>query len=253
MKEKSKFAQTLIQGIHTLKNTLFPRGIKCIVCGQELKEKTQYGMCGTCLQALPFHSGKICYRCGDSIVGTGSYCLSCKDSQKDYEFARAPFLYEGAIQTLIYKLKYAKSKYLAPFLSAFLVDEFVKQDWQIDLVVPVPLHSKREKERGFNQAELLCCLFNEKLHIPIITNNLVRVKHTRTQTKLTKKQRKDNLEKAFQVLQKSEFKNKNILLIDDVFTTGATIEECSEVLKKAGAKNVYAITLAHVNHQIPLY
>jgi ComF family protein len=205
------------------------------------------------MQNLPFHMGRICYSCGDTVFGSGSYCLHCKDHEKPYEFARAPFTYEKAIKTLIYQLKYSKGKYLAPYLSLFLVDEFVKQNWNVDVIIPVPLFIGREKKRGFNQAALLSSQFEKLLSLPIDKESLIRVKNTPTQTKLTKVERKNNLTKAFVVTNKLNMKNKSILLIDDVFTTGATIEECSIVLKKAGAKNVYAITLAHVKQNLPMY
>ena len=239
--------------LSTFKKALFVKGIKCIACGGELDKPNKYCMCDSCIAKLPYNNSHICYKCGTSLIGSGSYCLNCKDSQKDYEFARAPFLYGGAIQTLIYKLKYSKGKYLAPYLSLFLVDEFVKTDWQIDLVVPVPLYIKREKKRGFNQATLLSSAFNSVLGIQIIDNNLIRLKNTPTQTKLTKQQRKTNLDKAFKVLDKKIFKNKNILLIDDVFTTGATTDECSKILKAAGVKNIYVLSLAHVKQNISMY
>lgn len=252
-----KFVLKIKAGIlylfNTFKNALFVKNIKCIVCKAELEEPNKYCMCEKCISKLPFNNGHICYKCGTSIVGSGSYCLSCKDTQKDYEFARAPFIYSGAIKTLIYRLKYSSGKYLAPYLSEFILSEFIKTDWQIDLVVPVPLYIKREKRRGFNQAELLSVTFNSVLNLPISKDNLVRVKNTPTQTKLTKKERKTNLHKAFKVLDKKEFKNKNILLIDDVFTTGATNDECSKALIAAGAKNIYVLTLAHVKHPISMY
>jgi len=233
------------------KNALFIKDVKCIVCKLDLKEKNKYCICDNCMKQLPFQTGRVCYRCGNSMIGGGSYCLHCKQNQVDYEFARSPFYYEGIIKSLIYKLKYNNEKYLAPYLSLFLLDELVKQNWNIDIVVPVPLYIKREKKRGFNQSYLLSSAFEKVLNLPIDTLNLIRTKNTPTQTKLTRVERQTNLTKAFQVKNKQVFKNKNVLLIDDVFTTGATIEECSSVLKKAGAKNVYAITLAHVKQEIP--
>jgi ComF family protein len=182
------------------------------------------------------------------MIPSGSYCLSCKDTQRDYEFARAPFIYEGKIKTLIYKLKYSSGKYLAPYISYLLLDEYVKQGWNVDLIVPVPLFKKRERRRGFNQAEIISQKFKEVFNIEISKDNLIRIINTPTQTKLTRKERKSNLKGAFKVLNKTEFKGKNILLVDDVFTTGATTDECSKVLIKAGVKNIYVLTLAHVKN-----
>lgn len=248
-----KFRKAFSCFINTLKNALYVKDIKCIICNDELKEKNKYCICQVCMQKLPFKTGKICYKCGDNIVGSGSYCLHCKDHEKPYEFARASFTYEKPIKTLIYELKYSRGKFLAQYLSLFLVDEFIKQNWQVDAVIPVPLYVSREKKRGFNQATLLSSQFQNLLNLQIDTTSLIRTKNTPTQTKLTKEQRKSNLEKAFKVTNKQNIKNKNILLVDDVFTTGATIEECATALKKAGAKNVYAITLAHVGKNMPMY
>lgn len=248
-----KVKKGILYLLHSTKNALFVKDIKCIICNEELKTKNKYCICDKCLQKLPYQTGRVCYKCGDTVFGSGSYCLHCKDHEKPYEFARAPFTYEGAIKTLIYKLKYSKGKYLAPYLSLFLLDEFAKQDWNVDVVIPVPLFASREKKRGFNQATLLSSQFTNMLNLPIDTQTLIRIKNTPTQTKLTKQERKINLTKAFKVTNKQNVKNKNILLIDDVFTTGATIEECSEVLKKAGAKNIYILTLAHVKQNLPMY
>ena len=87
-----KIAKPFVFIYNTFKNALFVDKIKCITCGKELNIDTKYGLCEKCLKTLPFNNGHICYKCGDSISGSGSYCLSCKDSQKEYEFARAPFI-----------------------------------------------------------------------------------------------------------------------------------------------------------------
>lgn len=233
-----------------LVNAIFVKDIKCITCGAELKIKNKYGLCNKCLNTLPFNNKHICYKCGDSISGRGSYCLNCKDTQKEFEFARAPFIYEDKIRSLIYKLKYSSGQYLAPYISYLLLDEYIRQDWQVDYVIPVPLHKSRQRKRGFNQAELIGCKFESILAIKILKDNLIRSVATPTQTKLTRKERKANLDKAFKVVDKKTIKNKNILLIDDVYTTGATAEECSKTLKKAGVKNVYVLTLAHVKKSV---
>ncbi len=225
---------------------LFVRDIKCVVCDKELNYKTKYGICENCIKTLPFNNKKVCTKCGEPIFSKAEYCLACKNSQKNYEKARAPFIYEGEVVKLIYKFKYNNAKYMFDYLGLFLVDEYIKTNWDVDCILPVPLHEKRKKERGYNQSYLLSKKLEEALGIEIVTNNLIRNRETVTQTDLTKKQRKENLEKAFTVLNKKQLKNKRVLLIDDVFTTGATIEECTKTLLKAGVNSVYVLTLAHV-------
>ncbi len=229
---------------------LFVKDIKCIFCGKELNSFSKYCCCDECLKSLPFNDKKICQKCGEKITSLANFCLNCKNNaDRGFDKARAPFLYQEPITATIHKLKYFNGKYLADYLNSFLIDEYVLSGWKADLVVPIPLHEKRLKSRGFNQAELLCEGFNKKLNLPVSVNNFVRIKDTPTQTELTKKEREINLQNAFKVVDKSVFKNKSILLIDDVFTTGSTMEEASFVLKKADAKSVYTLTLAHVWHK----
>lgn len=228
---------------------LFVKDIKCIFCGKELNKTSKYGSCDECLLTLPFNNKKVCKICGEKITSLADYCLNCKDNHYRYfTQARAPFLYEAPITTVIQNLKYFNGKYLAPNLSSFLVDEFVLSGWKVDLVIPIPLNKNRLKQRGFNQAELLCCKFKDVLNLNVDTTSFERVVDTPTQTQLTKKQREKNLKNAFKVTNKNTIKNKSILLIDDVFTTGSTMEEASKILLNGGAKQVYALTLAHVHH-----
>lgn len=115
---------------------------------------------------------------------------------------------------------------------------------EVDLVLPVPLHKKRLRHRGFNQSALLARHVAKRISIPLITDCLVRVKDTVPQVGLHAKERKKNIKNAFEVRNKC-IEAKRLMLIDDVFTTGATVRECSKVLKKAGAKDIYVVTLAH--------
>lgn len=114
----------------------------------------------------------------------------------------------------------------------------------IDLIVPVPLHRSRKAERGYNQAELLAKYLSSKLGIPLNSRNLIRTKATKIQNKLSRHEREQNLKDAFIIRQSNVFKDKRILLVDDIFTTGATVNECSRILMECGVKEVYVITIA---------
>lgn len=229
-----------------LLNIFFPNNFKCIFCEKEIFKNNNSGVCDECLNRLPFIGEKVCLKCGDELLDMGNFCLRCKSKiSKSYNRAFAPFKFEGKIVNVIHDLKYHNKKYLADYLSKFMFNCFSAQNLIIDIVIPIPLNAKRFKERGYNQAELLCKSFKENGY-EIDVTNLIRSKYTQTQTNLTTKERKENLKNAFTVLNKNYYKDKNILLVDDVFTTGATMEEAAKVLKQCKAKTVYCLTLAHV-------
>lgn len=236
---------------NNLKGALFPKDIKCIACENELSHENRYCLCDECLKILPRSASHVCEKCGESLDSLANYCLSCKDHVERYfKLARAPLLYDGMVIKLIHDLKYHNRQYVGEYLSRMLVDEYVKHNFDVDIVVPVPLNPNREKARGYNQAFLISVSFEKELKLPIDTTNFIRTIDTPTQTQLTKDERKRNLEKAFKVVDKSIYKNKKILLIDDVYTTGATMEEASKTLIKAGAKEVYCLSVAHT---LPVY
>lgn len=230
---------------------LFPSDIKCIVCDNEIGETNKYSICEKCFNNLPFNDGKVCLKCGEKLSGLEDYCMNCKDNHdKSFLVARAPLLYDGVVRILIHGLKYNHNQYLGKYLGEFLVDEFVKYDLHADVVVPIPLNKERFKQREYNQAQLLCYPLCERLNLELDTTNFVRILNTPTQTELSKQERKTNLLDAFHVIDKSAFKDKVVLLVDDVYTTGATMEEASKTLLKSGAKSVIALSVAHT---IPVF
>jgi len=156
-------------------------------------------------------------------------CDRCLDSITDYSY------HNPLLQKAIHAFKYKFVKDLAEPLSKLLLKRI---DFDYDFIVPVPLHSKRLRWRGFNQAELLARAINNQK----VVNALVKTKNTKPQMELAGRQRKENIKNTFQCL--VSLKNKTILLIDDVETTGSTLKECKGVLLKAGAKEVYCLTLA---------
>ena len=237
-----------------LKNLIFesiyPKGYKCFGCGEELSENTLYCFCNDCISKLPFNNGKICVKCSEPIGGMGEYCIHCKNIKPYFKKNVSVFLYKHPIDSMIRKLKYDNRKYYADTLSNFIAGEVSKMDINFDYVIPVPMLPKRQKRRGYNQAELLCVSLKNNLMLNVDAGILIKNRDTRSQARLTRSERIENLENAFTVTDKSKIKGKIILLVDDVFTTGTTINECSKTLLDAGAKDVYSITLAHANTKV---
>ena len=225
--------------------TLFVTGIKCICCGEELSKDSRYSICDSCHKCLPFVTGKVCKKCGEPIKSLAEYCIRCKNHvDRNFDIARSAFLYDGEIRKQIINLKFYGKKYLANYLSWFLYDCYILNSFDCNLVVPVPMHTKSLKRRGYNQQELLCSSF-AKMGFKVDATSVVKTLDTKTQVGLDFKQRQTNLSGAFKVFDKDKIKGKKILLVDDIYTTGATVSEVASVLKKAGASSVSVLTLCH--------
>lgn len=219
---------------------IIPTNFTCVCCHKE--NYFDGGICKECFDKLPYISGKTCRYCGVAISGDYAVCHNCKtDEDRYYEKCNCLFYYKNEIAYLLSGLKQDGRKYLAEVLGRFLIEKIKNYDEEIDIITTVPLHKNRQKQRGFNQSEMLL----KKLDDDRLDNNiLVRIKDIPNQTSLNKEHRKLNIIDAFKVVNSRKVKGKNILLIDDIFTTGSTSNECSRMLKLAGAKNVYVLCLA---------
>jgi len=203
-------------------------------------------VCSECYKKLPFIEGKTCSKCGRPLNNLSDYCLRCKNEEIFYKRAVSVFVYNDVVKKLIYRYKKSGEKYLADFFAACLIQKYAVLDFECDIAFYVPIHKRVLKRRGFNQSKVLCDIFAASYNLPVSNDNLIKIKDTGQQKALSKADRIKNIEKSFKVSLKSEVKGKNVLLIDDVMTTGVTANECSKVLVSAGAKNVYVLTLATV-------
>ena len=186
---------------------------------------------------MPFVSGGV----GTHLCGT---CLTRK---KYFTRARALGFYEGSLQEAIHRWKYEGKTYLNPFFGKWMTGG-LSRHWDadlFDLLIPVPLHKQRLRERGFNQALLLVKELSHRTGIPYLKRVLQKRRPTIPQANLSGKEREKEVKGAFLVVGREKVEGKSILLVDDVYTTGATVRECSKVLMAAGAERVDVLTLAH--------
>ncbi len=209
--------------------------------------------CPSCKKKLQFEENCICDECLSSIERADSDRLNLEYQRK---FASTEiisgftslfdFEIDKAIQLLIHSIKYNKrflnAKYLGKLIGENLRQEIM--NWNIDIIVPVPLHSLRKADRGFNQSKYIALGIGNKLGIKVKSNLLKRTRYTETQTNLTLKEREENISEAFQTKQKRLIEGKTFLLVDDIITTGTTIRECGKVLLDEGAARVYACSAA---------
>lgn len=236
-----------------LLSALFVSEYNCLFCGRELAGKTRYAVCSNCYQKQEVIE-RGCLKCGKLLVTEAEYCLDCQENEKGFDVAVAPFAYSAAIPNLVMDLKFNNKRYLAPYMARFMTDKFLDRGLTASVVVPVPLHKNREKKRGYNQSALLASEIAKGLNLPYLPSVASRVKDTLTSSTLEggRKAREENMKDAFVINDPSAVKNKLVLIVDDVLTTGSTSGELARALKKAGATRVVALTFATTKEKPPV-
>ncbi len=235
----------------------YPDGIKCIVCDAELPSETRYCVCDSC--KLPFNVD-YCKICGRGKKSHAAYCDDCKHGKWEFSVARSSFEFAGEVKNLIYRFKYGNERYLSDYLGEFMADTYFESELSVDAITYVPLHKKRLRLRGYNQSELLARRIGELISLPTF-GLLDKVSATKNLAKLNKKMRQDVISGSFGlnsgelarflttmrgINDDFRFEDAKILLIDDIFTTGATSNECAKMLKGVGIGEVFVLCCASV-------
>ena len=205
--------------------------------------------CEDCLAALPWIRSPQCPQCGRPFLKSPDShdhpCGECLLSLYPFDTARSATIYAGVVRERIHQLKFGAQLHWVPPLVELLAITFESESpHQIELILPVPLHVKRLRQRGFNQAGLLAKALGRRIGLCVHFDTLVRKHWTEPQTRLNRQERLQNVKDAFLVADPAAIEGKSVLLIDDVFTTGTTINECTKTLKRAGAREVHALTVA---------
>lgn len=218
---------------------LFPPKTNCLLCGKAIKEGK---ICFECENKLPFIIGNRCSVCGKPIRD-GDRCPDCMEINHVFNRSVSPFEYDETIKSLIARFKYYKERNLAEFFAEYMYRCIQEAGIEFDVIVPVPLHRTKLDQRGYNQSELLARELSYRFDI-MMSKPLRRIRNTKSQTELNREERMKNLNGAFKVVYGDVVKDKVVLLVDDVLTTGSTLDECAKVLKESGAKDVFAATIA---------
>lgn len=221
---------------------LYPKHTKCSVCGREASE----AVCGACLTHLEYIEGRVCLKCGKGIDDeyNNNICPDCHGLDKYFNMAFSCFQYKDMGKTIIHMLKYEGCKEISYVLARLMHQKIKDEAIRFDAVVPIPIHKAKEEKRGFNQAKLIAEEIAAAIDIPL-WDCIIRTKETAEQFKLDKIHRNLNVHNAFCInLLYNSVKYKNVLLVDDIYTTGSTVNECSRILKQYGVQNVYVITAA---------
>jgi len=239
--------------LNSLLDIIYPR--ICLVCKKNLKNVNSLDnlVCIECWREIKRNVPPFCYHCGRHLETkeiNQNLCFSCLNKKLYFDRAFSPCIYEGVIKELIHQFKYKNKDYLGSLLSKLMI-EFIQEYnlplENLDFIVPVPLHKRRLHQRQFNQAEILSEHIAKSFNKKMLNDVLYRSRYTKTQTELEEEMRFINVEGSFTVnINKKELiKNKNILLVDDVLTTGATASWAAYALKMAGAGIVFVLTLAN--------
>ncbi len=225
-------------------NLVYPK--LCVICGDALDPKDGLRLCRRCVDEIRPNPKPWCARCGRPVERVGKICVECRRRHHNFKRNYSAYLYDGVMKKSIHQFKYRGKIYLSKLFAKLLI-AFLRENTyiieEIDGIVPVPLSKRRLKEREYNQSDLLARPIAEEFSLPVL-GALDKIRSTRPQSELGKEARANNIRGAFRARDRNAARGKTILLLDDVFTTGSTIDECSRTLLDAGAKGVFSLTLA---------
>ncbi len=240
---KIQLTSMLYIGFHSVLDWVYPP--ICVGCGEP-----GFCVCPDCKVSISFINQHFCQICGGTVKREMDCCDDCQFETPPYKAIRNLAHYEGVIRECLHALKYENNQPLGGFFSEQLITIILREGWQIDLITPVPLSSQRMHERGYNQSALIARPLAAHLSIRYNPFCLKRVRHTTSQVGLSLNERRRNVSGAFEAVTEI-VAGKKVLLVDDVMTTGATLNACSEALTDAGAIGVYCLTIARFTKRLP--
>jgi ComF family protein len=229
-------------GMEGIINIFFPR--RCPVC-DDIVRKAEGLVCRACMPRIKYVEGPTCMKCGKMLKSAGlEYCYDCDGKTHIYDRGMALYDYKS-ISDSIYRFKYKGRREYASFygeeICKYLGEEIKRL--KPDALLPVPIHRKRIRERGYNQAALLAEEMSKGLRIPVMDRLIIRRRRTAPQKDLNERERQNNLKKAFKISQ-NDVKLNTAIIIDDIYTTGSTIDAVAEELRRAGVLKIYFVALA---------
>lgn len=224
----------------------YPR--RCVICDRVLSLEQKF-LCRECEMVLQYTGENYCLKCGRTVREEEEYCPACQGKEYAFESGRSLFLYDAVLRESIARFKYHGRQEYAAFYANAMYREL--GDWiralQPDALIPVPIHKKRYQKRGYNQAEVLAKELGKCMDIPVLSDYLVRVKNTLPQKELSKRERLENLSGAFSVRRGGGelYKKLNcVIIVDDIYTTGSTIEMCARILKEEGIRSIHFLCIS---------
>ena len=234
--------------IEKILNFFYPASIYCIACGNLIDSTRPYSLCDECMHEIKWITDNSCRICGKSLGTAGGVkgvCFECREISHEFTKGFSCTTYEGPVKEILSGLKYKGRSYYAKNMIEIMRDRacgFIN-DIKVDMMIPVPMYKKKERARGYNQSYLLAQGLSRVFDIPCSEDMLIKDKETQPMSSLNSGERRINLHNAFRMgYNEDMIIGKNILMIDDVYTTGSTADACAQVLKENGAEDVYVFT-----------
>lgn len=249
-KSESKAKRFCVKLIRNIRQAIFVDKYNCINCGKELANPNRYGLCDECKSKIEFLHDDICHKCGRREKSEADYCLTCQAHERHFLRNRSVCVYDGVAKTLIHRYKFGGKKYYCRYFANTLVDKYLDEGYDCDVVVSVPISKERARKRGYNQSQIVAKSLAESLKLPYVGECIVKSKDNIEQAKLSGKEREENVLGVYKVIDKTAVKGKRVLVVDDVLTTGATMSEVARVLYKAGAQKVEGLTICATAYKI---
>ncbi|WP_232296915.1 ComF family protein [Candidatus Orientia mediorientalis] len=224
----------------------FPK--KCLTCLHLIQSSLPAGLCSTCWNKINFVTLPFCQKCGKTLpydYGGSIICLKCYYIEPNYKLARALLIFDKNSKFFIHAFKYYNKPLIAMMIAQLLYIRYQSDILTADYIIPVPIHRFKLLLRGYNQAQVLGKYLSNVANLPMKSNVLIKYKWTKSQTKLAKKDRIKNINGSFKINNPEIIKNKKIILLDDVVTTGTTVNLCSKILKSAGARSIFVLCIAY--------
>lgn len=235
----------------------FPSNIYCICCGNLIDNSRVYSLCDQCLESLHWANGRTCSKCGKVLADTEKrklldeiregleLCDDCKNNNFYFDRGFTCMQYGSVEKEMVHKYKFNGCAYMGEKLGKILLDRILLENLRVDMVMSVPMHPKNQLKRGYNQSELMAKVVAKGLGVVYNNRVLIRKHYKAPMNKLNAEQRHANVKDSYGIAEESlKLQRERILLIDDIYTTGSTVDECSRILLEAGADKVYVLTLA---------
>ena len=247
IREKTYYGKTCNSLRNIFKATedaLFPPA--CPICGKPrvIRSGVRLDICPWCLDNITYVKEPTCIKCGKVLDDDREYCSDCMKTEHIYDQAVSLYEYSDGIKQSIYRFKYHNKREYATIYAREIADKcgMVIKAWNADVIIPVPIHESKLKQRGYNQAGLIADNLAEQLGIDVDNNYIMRVRKTTPMKELSNMERVKNLQNAFQI-HDNGIRYSKVLIVDDIYTTGATLDACARILKQYGTDRVYAVTL----------